>query len=357
MNMPTIQYKCPSCGGSLEFDPAKQNFSCEFCLSRFTEDELKAAFPQNEQHPLDKEDEPAASADSEDFTGHTSLYSCPNCGAEIMSEDTTAATFCYYCHGPVILSGRLSGKYRPSRVIPFKHNKESAVESFKKWRAKKWFVPDDFKSGAQLEKITGVYLPFWLADCDVDAAMTAIGKHIRTWTSGDYRYTHTREYEVRRRAELSFRGIPADASSKTDDRLMEAIEPFDYNELRDFSMSYLSGFLAEKFDVEKEDVFPRIRSRADKACEQALRESIVGYTSVHAVEPTTQYDKVDWRYMLLPVWLLIYKHREKNYFFAMNGQTGKMVGIPPLSIPKMLIASGIIGVAAFLITFLGGLLL
>ena len=349
--MPVIQYKCPNCGGSLEFDAGKQDFGCEYCLSHFTEEQLQDPAHQQEEKVSHKE------ADfKDDFTAHTSLYSCPSCGAEIMAEDTTAATFCYYCHGPVILTGRLSGKYRPSRVIPFKYDKNAATQSFQLWRSKKWFVPDEFKSGTQLEKIAGVYLPFWLADCQIDAGMTAIGKHIRTWRSGDYQYTETKEYEVRRRALLSFHGIPADGSSKTDDRLMEAIEPFDYNQLEDFSMSYLSGYLAEKYDVEKEAVLPRIRERTDKASEEMLRNSISGYSSVGAIRSSQSLSSIDWRYMLLPVWLLTYKHKDKNYFFAMNGQTGKMVGIPPLSVSKMLAFSGILAAGVFLITLLGGLL-
>ena len=351
--MPVIQYKCPNCGGPLTFDASGQDFGCEFCQSHFTEAQLKNAFPEKEAEEPTRPQSEAADA----FAEHTSLYSCPSCGAQIMAEDTTAATFCYYCHGPVILSGRLSGEYRPSKVIPFRHDKEAALDGFKAWRAKKWFVPGEFKSGSQLEKIAGVYIPFWLADCRLNAGMHAIGKKIRTWVSGDYQYTETREFDVRRRAFVSFHGIPADGSSKTDDRLMEAIEPFNYREAKDFTMSYLSGYLAEKYDVQKEAVLPRIRERSDQAAAGVLRDSISGYSSVVVSSTDISFADLQWQYVLLPVWLLTYKHKDKNYFFAMNGQTGKMVGIPPLSIPKMLGFAGILMAAVFLFTLLGGLFL
>lgn len=352
--MSVVQYKCPNCGGSLEFNAGNQNFECEFCLSSFSNEQLKAAFPDNENNPLDKEDKEAKAADEEDFTSHTSLYSCPNCGAEIMSEDTTAATFCYYCHGPVILSGRLSGKYKPSKVIPFKHTKDDAIDGFKKWCKSKWFLPDEFKSSSQLEKISGVYMPFWLADCKVDANAMAIGKRIRTWSTGNMRYTETKEFDLRRSAFLDYEGIPADGSSKTDDRLMEAIEPFDYKQLENFSMSYLSGFLAEKYDVDNLAVFPRIKGRTEQASLDLLRNSMTGYDSVTITNSNINIIRTDWHYMLLPVWLLTYKYKDKNYFFSMNGQTAKMVGIPPLSIPKMLAFTGILSVIAFGLTMLGG---
>ncbi|HNX64425.1 MAG TPA: hypothetical protein PKI60_04470 [Oscillospiraceae bacterium] len=349
--MSIVQYKCPNCGGPLEFNAQNQTFNCEFCLSVFNEEQLKVAFPDNENNPLDKEDK---EVNTDDFTENTSLYSCPNCGAEIMSEDTTSATFCYYCHSPVILSGRLSGKYKPSKVIPFKYDKEAAVNYFKEWCRKKWFLPKGFYSQDQIEKLSGVYLPFWLADCKVDAAADAVGKKIRTWTSGDYRYTETKEYAVRRSTFIDFEGIPADGSSKTDDKLMEAIEPFDYSGLKDFSMSYLSGYLAEKYDVDNIAVFPRVRERVSSASEQMLRDSMIGYDTVSIAYSKTDVIKTDWHYMLLPVWLMTYKFKDKNYFFSLNGQTGKMAGIPPLSIARMLLFSGLIALVTFFIALLGG---
>ena len=35
--MALVSYKCPNCGGSVVFDPKKQKFCCEFCMSEFTE--------------------------------------------------------------------------------------------------------------------------------------------------------------------------------------------------------------------------------------------------------------------------------------------------------------------------------
>lgn len=348
--MPIVQYKCPNCGASLEFQADSQKFSCEYCGSSFTEKQMKQ---MHEEDSLSSE-ESAAKALSEqsvqqEFEEHNHLYNCPSCGAEIITDDVTAATFCVYCHSPVVLSGRLAGEFRPNLVLPFQLNREQALETFQKWCNQKWFLPRAFTSEVQLEKLTGIYIPFWMADCKMDADMHAIGKKIRSWQSGDYQYTETQEYAVHRRADLNFNGIPADGSSKTDDKLMEAIEPFRYEELKVFSMPYLSGFQAEKYDVNKQQVFPRIRQRAEESATSLLRSTIQGYNMVSVTSNQTNILKTDWNYVLLPVWMMTYQYRNQRYFFAMNGQTSKMAGRLPLSWAKVISVAFLVGMVTALI--------
>lgn len=352
--MATVQYKCPNCGGPLQWGAEKQSFCCEYCGSEFTEEQLKTVFSDIENNPLD---ETVDEKSVEEFSNGTSLYICNSCGAEIIADETTAATFCYYCHNPTILQGRLSGEYKPSQVIPFKIERENAIKIFKDWCSKRWFLPSDFKSQQQLEKMSGVYIPFWLADCKSDADITAIAKKVRSWTSGDTRYTETKEYTAHRSAIIDFKKVPADGSSKAEDKLMDAIEPFDYNEMKPFSMSYLSGYMAEKYDIGKLDVLPRIKSRIEEASTSMLRETITGYTSVTITNQLINLIGTKWNYTLFPVWFMTYKHNGKSYYFAINGQTGKIAGTPPLSHAKALLFSaalGVVGAILFIIFALGG---
>jgi DNA-directed RNA polymerase subunit RPC12/RpoP len=352
--METVQYKCPNCGGELTFNAQKQMFSCEYCMSDFTDEQIKTIFKKNESTNLD--DNP--NQETRDFEEHTNLYSCPSCGAEIMADENTSATFCYYCHNPVILTGRLSGDYKPGKVIPFKITKEAAIKSFNSWCGSRWFIPKDFKSKQQLEKMTGVYVPFWVADCNSDVRMRAIGKRIRSWTSGNYQFTETKEYSVSRRADVKVSGIPADGASKIPDPLMEAIEPFNYNDCKDFSMSYLSGFIANKYDVDKGKVFPRIRQRVTSACTEILQESAANYSILENKDVHIDILNTDWQYMLLPVWFMTYQYNGKTYSFAVNAQTGKTDGIPPLSYSRLLAFCGILtAVITVLSGLIGGLLL
>lgn len=352
--MESIEYKCPNCNADLKFNPDTQKLDCEYCMSSFTIAEVQLACAEAE-NSIDTE---AKKQEEEFFNEHTNLYHCRSCGADIMADEQQTALFCYYCHQPVILAGKMGGEYKPDKVIGFKLSKEKAVQGFKKWVGKRWFVPNDFKSEQQVEKMTGLYVPFWVADCKIKADYHAIGKKIRSWSSGSYRYTETKEFQIIRQADIRANGIPADGESKIEDLLMEAIEPYDYSELKPFSMSYLSGFFADKYDVDKAAVFPRIRERATQAGKGLINSSISGYTGVRV--STEQYNIVntDWQYMMLPVWFMSYRYKDKVYEFAMNGQTGKLAGTPPLDKGKLKrFCAGVGLAAAALCTVIGGLFL
>lgn len=342
--MEALQLKCPNCGASVEFKPDAQRFICDFCGSDFTEAEINAA---------NETERKAAAKQDNYFSGHTNLYLCQSCGAEIVSDENTAATFCHYCHGTVVLQGRVSGALQPELIIPFKYTRDLAEKAFENWCAKKWFLPNDFKSQRQLEKMVGLYVPFWLADCTIDSSMVCDAKNVSSHVSGDYRITHTRVYSVERAAEMEYRGVPADGSKKLDDGLMDAIEPFDYSEFIPFNMNYFSGFYADKYDVDKETAFPRIKERMRHGAEQVLMNDINGYTSVSKQSANMTVKKAAWHYAMLPVWFMTYIHRGKKYFFALNGQTGKVAGIPPVSGKKL----ALLGIILFLIfAVMGGLI-
>ena len=251
----------------------------------------------------------------------------------------------------------MSGDFRPSYVLPFQLERDLAVQHFQTFVKKHWFLPKDFLNTAQQERITGLYVPFWVTDVDVNAEMDALGKKVRSWTSGSYEYTETREYAVARKAKVVLRGLPADGASHIDDDLMEAIEPFDYKAAKPFAMQYLSGFFAEKYDMNMSKMFPRIQQRAVQASDQLVRSSMVNYTTVSVTRSDIRVMGTTWDYMLLPVWFMTYKYKEKTYEFALNGQTGKFAGTPPLCMQRVLLFAGLLGLIGGVIGFLiGGLL-
>lgn len=353
--MESLGYKCPNCNGDIQFSAKDQRFLCEYCNSSFTEQEMKSIAARQEQQIQERPAE-EVQTDSE-FTEQMSVYSCDSCGATIMADENTAATFCYYCHNPVILKGRVSGEYRPSYVLPFQIDRETAINHFKEFCKKKRFLPRDFLSAGQQEKIVGLYVPFWVTDVNVSAEMDALGKKVRSWTSGDYHYTETKEYALARKADILIRGLPADGASHIDDSLMEAVEPYDYQAVRPFEMQYLSGFLAEKYDVNMAAMFPRVQKRAVQASDQLVRKTMTGYSTVSVTRSDIKIMSTKWEYMLLPVWFMTYKYKEKIYEFALNGQTAKFVGTPPLCKGRLAAFSAALGVAAAALTILLGVLI
>lgn len=359
--MSVVSYKCPNCGGGLSFNPATQAFDCEFCMSRFTQQELDEYYRDWEQSLDDEKNvdpEPVQqSADKDEFDEHAVYYVCPSCGAEIITTDTTAATECYYCQNPIVLSGRLSGEFKPDKVMPFVLSRDEAVKKFGEMCEKKKFLPKGFFSKKHFEKISGVYFPYYLVDSHIDGCANATANIVRTWRSGNIRYTETKKYQVVRQGDIKFRGIPSPALKKEDQLMLEYVHPFDDTKLVDFSMPYLSGFKAEKRDVNPDELKGVVDKKIDDYSRLVYRDTMNNYTSVNITRLDITKIKEDWCYALLPVWMLTYKFEDKIWVYAMNGQSGKVYGDLPVDKKKLMLWTGIVGLIAFAVSFLiGGML-
>ena len=258
-------------------------------------------------------------------------YSCPSCGAELICDASTAATSCPYCGNPSVVPGQFSGTLRPDFVIPFKLNKKEAIAALKQHYNKKPFLPKSFSRENHLQEIRGIYVPFWLFDGEAEGDAQYAATRSRTYRSGDQEITETEHYQVYRAGSVTFEKVPVDASSKMPDDHMDSIEPFDYGEIKPFSTAYLPGYLADRYDVTVE----QSRERADQRCvstlTSALRSTVQGYDSCVPTGGSTTLRRGKVHYALLPVWILNTKWDGKEFLFAMNGQTGKLVGDLPMS--------------------------
>ena len=114
------------------------------------------------------------------------------------------------------------------------------------------------------------------------------------------------------------------------DDLMESIEPYDFKDAVDFNTAYLSGYLADKYDEDAEFCIPRANERVKRSTEEAFADTAIGYTSLIPDYSSVRLQQGKTRYALYPVWLLNTKWNGKQYTFAMNGQTGKLVGDLPM---------------------------
>lgn len=352
--MSAVTYKCPNCDGGLIYDPQSQKFECEYCLSSFLEEELK-----NIELAAEKEEQLKGQAGTEETgtEGHMALYRCPSCGAQVVADETTAATFCYYCHNPVVLSERLEGNFKPDKVIPFRIDKKEATEKFLDWVGKKKFVPKAFFTKKQIEKITGIYFPYWVADCDVNANLSGNGTKVRIWRSGDIEFTETKNFLVEREADIAFDGIIKQALRKETEAWVENVRPFQLNGMKDFNEGYLLGFQAEKRNIEKEELEQGIIQDAEKNARQMVRNSANGYQSLRTNHLDARVRSTTWNYTLFPVWILTYRNRgDKVYYYAMNGQTGKISGQLPLNKKKLWIMSACITFGCALTMMIGALI-
>ena len=316
--MMVIHYKCPNCGSDMSFDSESGKLHCHSCgrednIEDFSEEFIETRFTEDEA----KE------------------YHCKNCGAILITEAETTATTCSFCGAGMVLLDRLSGEMAPAKVIPFTISKEEAMKAFTSWCKNGLLTPKGFMTADRVKGITGMYVPFWLYDLNSKVQVDALGTKVRTYTRGEYIYTETRYYDIYRDINLDYIKIPVDASEKMDDELMDKLEPYHYDNLKDFKTPYLAGYIAEKYNYDEKNLLPRAKSKIENYIESYIRSTIIGYSTVNFKNKRIDTRQEHAYYTLLPVWMVYYDYNQSEYIFAMNGQTGKVVGKPPISRGKV----------------------
>lgn len=335
-------YQCPACTGPLHFSASTGKLECEYCGSSYTPAEVEALFAEKN-----------AGAEWGEDAARMRAYNCPSCGAELICEQTTAATSCPYCGNPAVVPGKFSGTKKPDYIIPFKVTKEQAVAALKKHYKGKPLLARAFAEENHLQEIKGVYVPFWLFDGEAAADVTFATTRTHTHRTSRERIITTDHFEVGRKGTVAFSHVPVDGASKMPDAHMDAIEPFDYQELKPFSLSYLPGFLADKYDVSPEECGIRADERCKSSAVNAMRNTVVGYESCVPLRQDVRVRRGQVHYALLPVWVLSTRWRDKNYLFAMNGQTGRFIGDLPISWGRFAAwFAGIFGVSAALMALI-----
>lgn len=350
-----VNYQCPACTGPLQFGGESGKLECEYCGSSFEVAQIEELYAKKEEYAVleaEQAKEEAGEWDPSEIgsdwgedADRMRAYSCPSCGAQLICEDTTAATACPYCGNPTVVPGQFAGALRPDYVIPFKVSKERAIAALKAHYKGKFLLPKAFTSEQQLQKIQGIYVPFWLFDGEASGNCRFHATRTHTRSTPKEHITITEHFQVYRSGRMSFEKVPVDASTKMPDGHMDAIEPFDYQEMKPFSTAYLPGFLADKYDVEVEDC----RDRADERCAnsliQALEDTVTMYHTRILEQKNIHVKRGKVHYALLPVWLLHVSWKDKGYLFAVNGQSGRLVGELPISKERL--------IGLFLSVFLG----
>jgi len=332
-------YKCPSCGGPLHFSDATQDVVCDYCDSHYTVEQIEALYEKQDNAAAaaaaaaDAEKTEWECASSEDWDGsdeNLKAYNCPSCGAELICDDTTAAGSCPYCGNPTIVPGQLQGMLKPDYVIPFKLDKNAAMNALRSHYKGKKLLPTSFTKENHIEELKGVYVPFWLFDGEAYADLNYDAQRTMTTTTRNERIITTEHFVLHRAGTVPFQKIPVDAASKMPDAHMDAIEPFDYSELKPFSTAYLAGYYADKYDVSIADSAKRADDRATQTARDIMRSTCGGYEAVTESGGHVDLYRGKVHYALLPVWMLTTKWNGQNFLFAMNGQTGRLIGDLPV---------------------------
>ena len=335
----TARYRCPRCGSALTVGGHSQQMDCASCGSSFPLETLQELESIQVEDTTDDQlhwqlEENAGFSDQEN--AHLKAFRCQACGAQILADDVTAATECVYCGNPSILPGVLTGAYRPDGVIPFRKTKEEAQQAFRRHCKGKPLLPRGFADESRVEKITGVYVPFWLFGCEAEADVTYDAQRTTVSREGNYQVTRTAHYLVRRGGHVGFHQVPADGASNMEDAMMESIEPYDGNAIDSFSVAYLSGYQAQRHDVDAAACQPRANQRIRQTVDSLLRDTVHGYTAFSPTHTHIELQHSEVKQVLMPVWMLNTRYQNKTYTFAMNGQTGLFIGDLPMDKGKFL---------------------
>ena len=321
-------YQCPACTGPLHFDGMSGKLVCDYCGSSYTLEEVQASYADRNasaaaaDHAAQEKEEKQrqeAAAQEGGAQGwgadavHMRAYNCSTCGAELMCDQSTAALNCPYCGNPTVIPSRFEGVDRPDYVIPFKIGKDKAVEALRTYYKGKHLLPGSFISSNHLEEIKGVYVPFRLYSGTVDAEAQYTAKKEHREKQGDTEIVRTEFYEVQRSGSLDYSKIPVDASQKMPDDLMDSIEPYDYKDLRKFTLEYMPGFMASRQDVGEKECRERARTRAGHSAQEALKGTVEGYTSVSTDRHREGFRQETVEYGMFPVWLLSTKWEGKTF--------------------------------------------
>ncbi len=276
-----------------------------------------------------------------------------------MAQETTASTYCCYCHNPVVLSGSLDGKYRPDGLIPFEIDKKKAKEIFKNWIQKKKYVPDDFYSPRQMEYLEGIYYPYWMYSCQVSGEMQVEALRKRVTVAGIEVY-RDEPLSSGEKAELPIKDVARNALKQVDRSLAETVLPFDMKKLRPFQAGYFLGFRAERRDQGEKEEFAQeseqqIKQYTRIPCKIASPATIMWISGT--IRETITGEK--WNYAMLPVWMMTYPDPKSGqmYYFAMNGENGKVCGVLPVDSKKLARLFLTIFIPVFVLLLLGGYLI
>ncbi len=302
-------YKCTACGGNVAFNPTTQKLFCEHCSTEY----LNLNQDRKKQLSVD------------DYNN----YNCLSCGAKLIANKMTIATQCAFCDSNVVLSDKSNTYTQPEYILPFVINKEKAMELFLEFCKKERLTPREITKQSKISRMQGVYLPVWFFsanaestlqyECSTDEIKVVSAKRIANF------------YDVVMRGFGSFNKIPVNASSYVNNRFVESIEPFECDKLAPFDNKYIMGFFADYSDVSADKCFKIAENRIIESVSAVCKKMMKRYAKIKLKNSTSTYTNFEKTNVLVPIWFLNIHYKNKKHCFTINGQTGKIAGVLPMS--------------------------
>lgn len=325
---------CVNCNAGLRFAPESQKLKCDHCSREY---DVKS-YDYNKYTV--KYASPGLTELDDPFETEFSTYSCPSCGAEIISDENTEVTFCSYCGLSVQLKRTYSKMVAPSLIIPFKKTKDDCMNSYKKLIRKSPFAPSYMRKDTTVDKLRGIYMPYWLYSFSFKGKMAYNGESARMQQSGSVVHDY---YEIKSDVDMHYNGISYDASSAFYDTFSSAISPYDRAEYQEYKPGYMSGFYADASNVPSDTYKSEAKQMVirdigmDMSKHRAFKKAGGDINLGYAKEGNINTD-VTLAY--LPVWFLSMRNKDNKVSYAViNGQSGKIAADVPIDRVRYFIGS------------------
>ena len=357
------KHECVACGAQAEWIPARMELACRFC-GTVAPYELDADSGKVEEIDLvatlrELPDELRG------WQAEKSTVRCRSCDAVTVFDPEVVGKGCSFCGAPQLVSyDEIKPPIRPQSVLPFTFKKRDVEGAARAWFKKKWLAPNTFKRNAAVDRVRGVYVPYWTFDAHVDCPWTA--------DSGTYywvtvmtrnskgRMVPRRVRKVRwrpasGRVAHAFDDEPVPGTRSIEGRLLSKIEPFPTAESVPYDTGYLSGFAVEHYQVVLID--------AAKAAEESMLVQVRAKCAAEVPGDTHRNLQIrpsfsgrTFKHLLVPVWILAYTYHGKRYMLIANGRTGELAGRYPKSWWKIaglvllgLVAAGAVALLAIML--------
>lgn len=335
-------YECPNCVAALIYNPATGKLDCLGCGSSFDVHQFEEKEKKAETEQVAREEKFQNLGITDDMM-ECNIYSCTACGAELAVNRVESSTFCAYCGQPTIVFSRVSSAKKPKYIIPFTISKDQAITSIRKHLSSGAFVPPEIQH-FEIERVRGIYVPFWLYDIDYYDEQYLEGK-VKSGKSTVTKYYY-------RSAATIFHNLTLDASQQLSDESSQRLEPYKTESITAFDTGYLSGFYADCFDMSSEQLQSLAIKRSMQMFNAQIEKSVKA-TDVKIIKNNPKINITKAEYAMFPAWFLTFRYNNDPYTILVNGQTGKVVGAVPINAARARTLFWAVGtIASFILTFI-----
>jgi DNA-directed RNA polymerase subunit RPC12/RpoP len=345
------QFPCTQCGAKVKFAPGTDSLECPYCGHQ-------TAIPVS-THGIEERDYGAALADkgAGADTEEVQSVSCGSCAASVEPPASAEAFPCPYCGSSIVTTSGSQRLIKPQALLPFEIARDRATELFRTWITKLWFAPNSLKKLARLEdRLQGLYVPYWTYDADTVSRYK--GQRGDNYTT-TRRVTRNGKQVTETVVRIHWRPAAGTVSRQFDDVLVvgskslprdlaQELEPWDLDNLVSYADEYLSGFIAERYQVDLRQGWSRAAGRMEQVIRGDAKRHIGGdHQRIHSLD--TKHSALTYKHVLLPMWICSYRYKSKVYRFLVNARTGEVQGHRPWSWIKITLTALAVGVVTLMI--------